>query len=228
MRCASRLAISLPMQPSQPAWRGSWRCRARHRCHRSRERRSRLGLRYAALPVIHDFPVTLSLCPRLGIANAPPGDRSLHIIGYTARARVNAVTLARAPVERACVSSGFGNRNGQAHTGIDLYNRDPVAIYAAGDGVIREAHYRDDYGNMLVIDHGRGVFTRYAHLASPTDFSEGDTVTSGQIIGVMGNTASHLIPRHLHYEILTGTWGHQAGSFALKPVNPLKPEDEIE
>lgn len=181
-----------------------------------------------ALPVIHDFPVTLSLCPRLGIANAPPGDRSLHIIGYTARARVNAVTLARAPVERACVSSGFGNRNGQAHTGIDLYNRDPVAIYAAGDGVIREAHYRDDYGNMLVIDHGRGVFTRYAHLASPTDFSEGDTVTSGQIIGVMGNTASHLIPRHLHYEILTGTWGHQAGSFALKPVNPLKPEDEIE
>jgi len=180
-----------------------------------------------ALPVIYDFPVTLSLCPRLGIANAPHADLALHIIGYTATARVNGVTLARAPVERACFSSGFGARNGQAHAGIDLYNRDPVAIFAAGDGTVREAHYRPDYGNMLVIDHGHGVFTRYAHLARPTGFSEGETVAAGQIIGVMGNTAAYRIPRHLHYEILTGTWGQQAGSFALTPVDPLALEDTI-
>lgn len=181
-----------------------------------------------ALPVIYDFPVTLSLCPRLGIANAPSADLALHIIGYTATVRVNQVTLARAPVERACFSSGFGHRNGQVHAGIDLYHRDPVAIFAAGDGLVREAHYRNDYGNMLVIDHGHGVFTRYAHLARPTGFSEGDTVTSGQIIGTMGNTAAYRIPRHLHYEILTGTWGRQAGAFALTPVDPLAREHERE
>jgi len=43
----------------------------------------------------------------------------------------------------------------------------------------------------------------------------------------MGNTAAYRIPRHLHYEILTGTWGQQAGSFALTPVDPLALEDTI-
>ncbi|MEH6489788.1 M23 family metallopeptidase [Hyphomonas oceanitis] len=174
-----------------------------------------------ALPVIYDFPVTLSLCPKLYVANAPATDTGLHIIGYTATVTINGVTLARAPVEDGCVSSGFGARNGQVHSGVDLYNRDPVAIYAAADGTIREAQYRDDFGNMMVIDHGNGVFTRYAHMASFSGFKAGDVVLSGQIIGVMGNTAGYLVPRHLHYEILTGDWGAQAGSFALTPNDAL-------
>jgi murein DD-endopeptidase MepM/ murein hydrolase activator NlpD len=49
----------------------------------------------------------------------------------------------------------------------------------------------------------------------------GGAVLSGQIIGVMGNTAATTIPRHLHYEILTGDWGELSGSFALTPINPL-------
>jgi murein DD-endopeptidase MepM/ murein hydrolase activator NlpD len=174
-----------------------------------------------ARPQTFAFPVTLSLCPKLDVANAPPADTALHIIGYTATTTLNGVTLARAPVEAACVSSGFGDRNGQMHTGVDLYNLDPVSIYAAADGTVREAAYRDDFGNMLVIDHGNGVFTRYAHLESLGELTEGASVISGQAIGVMGNTAAYLIPRHLHYEILTGDWGKQAGSFALEPVDPL-------
>ncbi|MFT5776853.1 M23 family metallopeptidase, partial [Hyphomonas sp.] len=106
------------------------------------------------------FPVSMALCPTLDVANAPPSDASLHIIGYTALFEVNAaVMLARAPVEQACVSSGFGARNGQTHTGIDYYNLEPVSIYAAGDGTVREAVTRADFGNMLIIDHGHGVFT---------------------------------------------------------------------
>ncbi|KCZ94035.1 M23 family metallopeptidase [Hyphomonas johnsonii] len=174
-----------------------------------------------ALPQIHAFPVTLSLCPTLAVANAPPADAGLHILGYTASATLNGVTLARAPVETACLSSGFGARNGQVHTGLDLYNPDPVSIYAAADGTVREAAFRDDFGNMLVIAHENGVFTRYAHLASMPNLAAGDSVLSGETIGVMGNTAASLIPRHLHYEILTGEWGEQAGSFALTPVDVL-------
>ena len=89
-------------------------------------------------PFIYEFPVTLSLCPKLDVANAPLADTALHIIGYTATLTINDVTLARAPVETACVSSGFGNRNNQAHTGIDLYSLEPVDIYAAADGTIRK------------------------------------------------------------------------------------------
>lgn len=176
-----------------------------------------------------DFPVSISLCPKLNVANAPAADASLHVIGYTALIEVNAhIMLARAPLEQACVSSGFGARNGQTHTGIDYYNLDPVSIYAAGDGVIREAVTRADFGNMLVIDHGHGVFTRYAHLDNFDGMEVGTPVISGQVIAVMGNTASYTIPRHLHYEILTGEWGEQAGSFALTPIDPLAPEDAIE
>ncbi len=169
------------------------------------------------------FPASLSLCPKLEVANAPPSDASLHILGYTAHVQVNdAISLARAPVEQACVSSGFGTRNGQTHTGIDLYNPDPVSIYAAGDGIVREAVARADFGNMLVIDHGHGVFTRYAHLDNFDGMEVGSVVLSGQVIGVMGNTASYTIPRHLHYEVLTGEWGEQAGSFALTPVDVMR------
>ena len=134
----------------------------------------------------------MALCPTLNVANAPPSDASLHIIGYTAQIEVNgAVMLARAPVEQACVSSGFGARNSQTHTGIDYYNLEPVSIYAAGDGIVREAVTRADFGNMLVIDHGHGVFTRYAHLDNFDGMEVGGAVVSGQVIGVMGNSASH-------------------------------------
>jgi murein DD-endopeptidase MepM/ murein hydrolase activator NlpD len=176
-----------------------------------------------------DFPVSMSVCAKLNVANAPAANATLHIIGYSALIEVNeAVLLARAPVEKACVSSGFGARNNQPHTGIDYYNLDPVSIYAAGDGVIREAVTRADFGNMLVIDHGHGVFTRYAHLDNFDDMEVGASVISGQVIGVMGNTAATTIPRHLHYEILTGTWGEQAGSFALTPTDPLALKNAIE
>ncbi|MEC7290065.1 MAG: M23 family metallopeptidase, partial [Pseudomonadota bacterium] len=95
-----------------------------------------------------------------------------------------------------------------------------VDVYAGAAGTVREKQYRNDYGNMIVIDHGDGVFTRYAHLESfANGVDVGDNVSLGAHIGVMGNTASYPIPRHLHYEVLTGTWGAQAGSFALTPVD---------
>ena len=130
--------------------------------------------------------------------------------------------MAIGPVEKACLSSGYGLRGERLHKGIDLHNAKAAKVYAAGDGVVREKQYRDDYGNMLVIDHGAGIFSRYAHLESFGDTTDvGATVTMGDTIGVMGNTAGYPIPRHLHYEVLTGEWGALAGSFALTPVDPM-------
>ena len=96
-----------------------------------------------------------------------------------------------------------------------------VRLATAPDGKIRRQRYRRDYGNMIVLDHGRGVFTRYAHLETFADPDEGERVIAGQYLGMMGNTAGYQIPRHLHYEVLTGKWGAQAGSFALTPVDVM-------
>lgn len=166
------------------------------------------------------FPKSLSLCPRMTISNAPPANAEGEIATYATMAALHGVRLAVAPIEAGCFSSGFGPRNGRPHKGSDLYNPDPVAIYAATDGWIREKVYREDYGNMLVIQHGDTVFARYAHLESFADNIEiGDTVRIGQTIGIMGETGRGQVPRHLHYEVLTGEWGVLTGSFGLTPVD---------
>ncbi len=162
----------------------------------------------------------LSVCGSMDISNRPSRVQDLEITNYRPSVRVNGVELAVAPVEAACFSSGFGPRGSSLHKGIDLHNSDPVDVYAAAEGIIKEKLYRDDYGNMLVIDHGNGVFTRYAHLQSFEDgLSVGATLAAGETVGVMGNTASYSIPRHLHYELLTGEWGALSGSFGLTAIN---------
>ena len=166
------------------------------------------------------FPQQLEICGTMTISNRPGQLDELRNSNYAPLVEINGVSLAVAPVQAACFSSGFGPRGSSLHKGLDLHNSDPVDIYAAADGVVRRKQYRDDYGNMIVLDHGDGVFTRYAHLES---FNAGlaldGTVKAGDQIGIMGNTASYRIPRHLHYEVLTGEWGALSGSFGLEPVD---------
>ena len=162
----------------------------------------------------------LSLCPLTTVANAPATSNGLRIRDYQPVIEINGVHLVAAPVEKGCLSSSFGQRRGSLHKGIDLHNASAVKVYAAAGAQVREATYRPDYGNMIVLDHGNGVFTRYAHLESFADeIRPGGFVSAGMPIGIMGNTANYPIPRHLHYEVLTGEWGAQAGSFALRPEN---------
>jgi len=162
----------------------------------------------------------LRLCPLMTVQNAPPS-QDMTISNYTGFVESNGIKLAVAPVGTGCLSSGFGQRSSRLHKGIDLHTSRPTPVFAGGDGIIKEAVYRDDYGNMVVIEHGNGVFTRYAHLQSFADgVAEGQTVSQGAEIGVMGNTASYRIPRHLHYEVLTGEWG-PGGSFDLEASDPL-------
>jgi len=163
----------------------------------------------------------LFICPRIRVANAPAADAQRRISGYKPFVVVDgAVVLALAPVNGACLSSGFGPRGRGMHRGIDFNQNPPTAIYAAGRGRVVEANYRDDFGNQVVIDHGDGVFTRYAHLAE-LRVSPGETVGFGTPLGRMGASGAYSVAVHLHYEILTGDYDTPAASFGLTAVDPF-------
>ena len=89
------------------------------------------------------------------------------------------------------------------HKGIDLACNVGDAVYATGDGVVREtvlSRARTGYGTQILLDHGFGYKTRYAHL-SKILVQKGDSVKRGQLIGELGNTGVSTSP-HLHYEVI--------------------------
>ncbi len=85
------------------------------------------------------------------------------------------------------------------HDGIDIANKVGTSINAYADGTVTKTGWTDSYGNYIIIDHGGGLETYYIHL-SGFDVSEGDSVTTGQLIGRMGKTGS-ATGSHLQFEI---------------------------
>lgn len=91
------------------------------------------------------------------------------------------------------------------HTGWDQSAPTGTPVGAMADGVVVFANQLDIRGNYILIDHGRGVFTGYAHM-SEMNVQQGQAVTQGQIIGASGNTGRSNGP-HLHWEIVVnGEW----------------------
>lgn len=151
-----------------------------------------------------NIPNISHLCSGDHIDNAPPTDHKRHILGYEPLARVAGVTVWRAPVRRACFSSGFGRRHDRSgrHNGIDLSTGHAHAVYAGGDGVVEEMHIANGYGRMLLIRHNSRVQTRYGHLSAyASELHVGHEVRLGEVIGRTGQTgnATAVI---LHYEII--------------------------
>jgi murein DD-endopeptidase MepM/ murein hydrolase activator NlpD len=109
------------------------------------------------------------------------------------------------PVRAGYNSSSYGWRidpfNGQKafHEGLDFPASEGVSIRAAGDGIVIAALRTEDYGNLVKINHGSGLETRYAH-ASKILVKVGDRVAKGQVIAEVGSTGRSTGP-HLHYEI---------------------------
>ncbi len=162
----------------------------------------------------------LRLCRRQ-LSNAPQVDPVGFVVNFSplvvARGRV---VLAAAPVNDVCLSSGFGPRGGRVHEGIDLVARPAGTVYSAAPGIVREARWGTGFGWYVTLDHGHGVYTRYAHLAAfREDIRPGRQLGFGQPIGRMGQTGN-ATGVHLHYEVLTGHWGRR-GSFGLAPADPL-------
>ena len=106
------------------------------------------------------------------------------------------------------VVSGFGMRWGRMHTGIDIAVGYGTPIHAAASGTVVSAGWMGGYGNLVVIDHGGGLSTAYAHQSSMA--VGGGSVSQGQVIGYVGCTG-HCFGPHLHFEVRVN------GS----PVDPL-------
>jgi murein DD-endopeptidase MepM/ murein hydrolase activator NlpD len=99
----------------------------------------------------------------------------------------------------APVTSEFGPRWGRLHAGIDQGAPTGTALGASKEGRVTRAGWGGGYGNLVIIDHGGGWTTRYAHM-SAFAVSVGDTVELGEYIGDVGNTGNSTGP-HLHFEI---------------------------
>ena len=104
------------------------------------------------------------------------------------------------------ISSGFGMRidpiykTARMHWGLDFTAEEGTNIYSTGNGVVKDLEQNAwGYGNCVLIDHGFGYVSRYAHL-SAFKVKKGDKITRGQLIGLVGSTGKSTAP-HLHYEI---------------------------
>lgn len=113
------------------------------------------------------------------------------------------------------LSSSFGYRSDPfsgrtaRHTGVDFAMKAGNPIYVTGDGIIESVKFEFfGYGNHVVVDHGFGYKTRYAHLKS-IGVVEGMKVKRGECIGLSGNSGKSSGP-HLHYEVI----------YKGSPVNP--------
>jgi murein DD-endopeptidase MepM/ murein hydrolase activator NlpD len=111
-------------------------------------------------------------------------------------------------------TSRFGHRvspftgRKEFHKGVDIANRKGTAILSTANGIVAYAGNKGTMGNVLVIDHGHGMITRYAHLSEVLK-KQSEKVKRGDIIAQMGNSGRSTGP-HLHYEV------HLNGV----PVNP--------
>jgi len=111
--------------------------------------------------------------------------------------------------------SGFDYTPAANHWGIDLAGNEGEGVYATDAGVIVYAGWNNyGYGNMILIDHGGGFQSLYAHL-SGLNVGCGQSVGQGDVIGAIGNTGNSSGP-HLHFEIMTS-------SYKINPFDVLPP-----
>jgi murein DD-endopeptidase MepM/ murein hydrolase activator NlpD len=97
------------------------------------------------------------------------------------------------------ITSGFGPRWGRMHEGLDIAGSSGTPIAAAATGTVISAGWSGGYGQLVVLDHGNGLSTAYAHLSS-ISVSAGQTVPQGSAVGGMGTTGSST-GVHLHFEV---------------------------
>lgn len=97
------------------------------------------------------------------------------------------------------ITSGFGPRWGRMHEGIDIAGSSGTPIGAAATGTVISAGWSGGYGQLVVLDHGGGLSTAYAHLSSIA-VTTGQTVPQGSSVGGMGTTGNST-GVHLHFEV---------------------------
>jgi murein DD-endopeptidase MepM/ murein hydrolase activator NlpD len=128
------------------------------------------------------------------------------------------------PMSKGSITSRFGvrtdpfRRRPAMHTGIDFRAPSGQPARATAGGKVISAGYEGGYGNMVEIDHGGGITTRFAHL-SKIIAKKGQTIAKGDVVGNTGNTGRSTGP-HLHYEI-------RVNGRAIDPMNFIRAGEKL-
>ncbi len=166
--------------------------------------RSFVALMVALLAILGPTPATAG--------PAPAPDARFHAM-FDSWKRLDQVHVATAaiaipsqkPLREVTISSGFGVRSdpfrssAAMHAGVDMQGAVGTPVYATADGVVVRAEWSGGYGNLVEIDHGKGIATRYGHL-SQIAAQPNTRVKRGDLIGLMGSTGRST-GSHLHYEV---------------------------
>jgi murein DD-endopeptidase MepM/ murein hydrolase activator NlpD len=123
--------------------------------------------------------------------------------GSAARYRIPEDRLDRIrllPPVAGTVSSGFGDRSGGRHAGVDILAPAGTEVVAASPGIAEyTGSRRRGYGRAVILDHGGGITTLYGHLAT-IRVQSGETVPAGAVIGTVGRSGN-ATTHHLHFEL---------------------------
>ncbi|MGH8060532.1 MAG: peptidoglycan DD-metalloendopeptidase family protein [Pseudoxanthomonas sp.] len=158
-----------------------------------------------------------------GFRYARPGDKPEY---FTAQGRPLKKTFIRMPIPYARLTSSFGARKHpilgkmRMHKGVDYAASTGTPIMAAGDSRVQFAGRQNGYGNVVILDHGRGYTTLYGHMSRFGKIRVGQRIAQGTVIGYVGSTGMATGP-HLHYEFRVNGVHRNPLSITMPPPEPL-------
>ena len=145
---------------------------------------------------------------------------------FTGDGRPLKKTFIRMPIPYARLTSGFGNRfhpvlgRMRMHKGVDYAASTGTPIQAAGDARVAFVGQQNGYGNVVILDHGRGYTTLYGHMSRFGKEHVGQRIAQGTVIGYVGMTGLATGP-HLHYEFRVNGVHRNPLSITMPPPEPL-------
>jgi murein DD-endopeptidase MepM/ murein hydrolase activator NlpD len=146
---------------------------------------------------------------------------------FSADGRPLKKSFIRMPIPYARLTSGFGSRRHpvlgkvRQHKGVDYGAGNGTPIMAAGDARVSFVGWKGGYGRTVVLDHGRGYSTLYAHMSRFGKYKSGQRVPQGSVIGYVGSSGLATGP-HLHYEFRVNGVHRNPLSVTMPPPEPLR------
>lgn len=147
---------------------------------------------------------------------------------YDADGRPLKKAFIRMPIPYARITSGFSSARKhpvlgrvRAHKGVDYGAGNGTPIMAAGDARVSFVGWKGGYGRTVVLDHGKGYTTLYAHMSRFGKYKPGQRIKQGTVIGYVGSSGLATGP-HLHYEFRVGGVHRNPLKVTMPPPEPLK------
>jgi len=147
---------------------------------------------------------------------------------YTADGRPLKKAFIRMPIPYARITSGFSKARKhpvlgrtRAHQGVDYGAGTGTPIHAAGDARVSFVGWKGGYGRTVVLDHGKGYTTLYAHMSRFGSYKRGQSIKQGTVIGYVGSSGLATGP-HLHYEFRVNGVHRNPLTVTMPPPEPLQ------